>query len=841
MRFPMTNFLILFVLIGSLSACGGNGNSAGPDGDFTSDQDFEIPLQETDPDDALDQETSIEEGDIDREEDLTEEEMTEEEEETIERDRDREIVEIEKDDPAEGEVSCTLPPDALCFAHAPGGSSGYRCQRQGETNYLMFCEPSVPALPDCAPSQCQCSINEECPGACLDPSRDGTAQCEGGDTDEEAGDKSDDSTEEDSLSENDGDQFNEDGDGSESPDGDGSDLPVDHDLSDTSTCQADEFEFNEGISQAKALQPGEYDDLTICLMDRDYFSFQLARNDVLSATISFTHADANLSLYLLDKTGTIVSSSTSETDSETVEITAAYDGAYYLYVVAQRPSESTYSLQVEIQFYLDGDEDLDHDLQEPDIDKEEYEPPCTNDLMESNDTFATATEIVGTFIDDLMICRSDEDWFFIPMNTGDQATLDLRFLAAYGNIDVWVYNKNEQHFVYGTSTTNNERVQFVAPSTGNYYFRVFAQANGMNAYSLSLTLDLVDDVCLDDDFAPNFDSSSAAVIEAGSENDLVLCPYTSDWFAIDLNAGQALKLDVLFTHSLGNIDAILYDGGGAVLDRSASVTDNEQLIYNATSATRVYAHVYPGLANDYLTYDLTATILSSAICNEDIYEPNDSLAGAISIPSNFSFEEMAICSEDDWFKLSLNANNIVTARVFYDPAITPFQVVLYNEQSAPMALAQPITGGVEFKRQVATAGNYYLDVHPILSRNSPYRLEVLTCPQDSLEPNEDMYSSAFIDNPSSLPNQAICQGDEDWYSIVASAGDDIRATISFEQRFGDLDLYLYSGMGVVLAQSTGIGNFEDLTYHVTLSTSYYLRVVGYQNSENAYQLTYSAH
>lgn len=83
----------------------------------------------------------------------------------------------------------------------------------------------------------------------------------------------------------------------------------------------------------------------------------------------------------------------------------------------------------------------------------------------------------------------------------------------------------------------------------------------------------------------------------------------------------------------------------------------------------------------------------------------------------------------------------------------------------------------------------------------------------------------------------LCQGDEDWFAIEASAGQRIVATIAFPQAEGDLQLDLVSELGTVLDSSQSITDDEHVDFAVLDGGTYYLRVWGAEpGTGNTYDL-----
>lgn len=116
---------------------------------------------------------------------------------------------------------------------------------------------------------------------------------------------------------------------------------ADDDDPDCATCANDLLEDNDALADAPRLPPGEYPDLVICPDDDDYYAIYLRPDEVVSATIQFTHMEADLDLELYDPMGSQVDSSVSTTDEEMVGVTATMEGEHVIRVFSPTAGATT--------------------------------------------------------------------------------------------------------------------------------------------------------------------------------------------------------------------------------------------------------------------------------------------------------------------------------------------------------------------------------------------------------------------------------------------------------------------------------------------------------------------
>jgi serine protease AprX len=77
----------------------------------------------------------------------------------------------------------------------------------------------------------------------------------------------------------------------------------------------------------------------------------------------------------------------------------------------------------------------------------------------------------------------------------------------------------------------------------------------------------------------------------------------------------------------------------------------------------------------------------------------------------------------------------------------------------------------------------------------------------------------------------------DWYSVTVGAGQNLTVRILFSHaENADLDLYLYDPSGQEIDYSMSTDDDEEVGELGTIAGTYKIRVVGWSNSENIYDL-----
>ncbi|MGE0787358.1 MAG: PPC domain-containing protein [Sandaracinaceae bacterium] len=114
--------------------------------------------------------------------------------------------------------------------------------------------------------------------------------------------------------------------------------------------------------------------------------------------------------------------------------------------------------------------------------------------------------------------------------------------------------------------------------------------------------------CANDLLESNDELASAPRLPPGEYADLVVCPSDDDYYGFFLRMGQRLDVTIQFRQADADLDLELYDAAGALLDSSASVTDDEMVSYPAPADGEVVLRVFSPSASATATYTLLLTV-----------------------------------------------------------------------------------------------------------------------------------------------------------------------------------------------------------------------------------------
>jgi len=586
-------------------------------------------------------------------------------------------------------------------------------------------------------------------------------------------------------------------------------------------CIDDPFEQNDTAATAAALAAGTYNG-KVCGGDDDFYTFNLNVGDTVNAVINFTSSNGDLDLQLLNPAGAVVASSTSAiSNTETVNHVATVAGRFVLRVFGYQGAVNTYQLQLTIV---------------------PATPTCRDDALEENDTAATAATLSPGQVA-AQICGGDDDYYGFSLNVGDTVSAQITFTAANGDLDLQLLDPSGQ--VVDSSTTasgNSEAVDHVAVVAGRFVLRVYGYRGAANGYQLQLTVTPAVPTCREDGYEDNDSQAAATLVTAGTYGGQI-CTADEDWFAVNLNAGDTLDVNLLFTHANGDLDLQLRAPDGTVLRTSASVDDNEEILgYVVANAGRYALRVrgYSGAENSYrLSIAVTPVV---PVCPEDGYEDNDTQATATTYPGDPVVGQ--ICAGDvDFFKIALNVGDALTASLAFTHADGDIDLYLYGPTGNLIDWSVSTTNSESIAYTATAAGTYAVRVFGVGQAENAYTLTLAVvpvtpiCAEDAYEQNDTQATATRY--PGAALHGQICASDPDWVSVALNAGDSMRATLTFTNSVGDLELALYNQSGAFIGSSTTTSNTEQIDYTAAAAGTYALKVYGFLTAENAYTLTVS--
>ena len=438
-------------------------------------------------------------------------------------------------------------------------------------------------------------------------------------------------------------------------------------------CAEDTFEDNDTLDSAAAVAAGSYADLRICPDDDDYYSLALAVGDEIAVDLMFANAEGDIDLGLYNPEGTLVASSASTDDDESLVYTAAIAGTFVirvrLYADAGSSEGNDYGMVIGI-VPVSG---------------------CAEDGYEDNDALGSAAALTAGSYADLRICPDDDDYYSLALAVGDEITVDLMFANAEGDIDLGLYNPEGTLVASSASTDDDESLVYTAAIAGTFVVRVrlYEDAGVAEGNDYDMTIGVVPFTgCLEDGFEDNDALASAAAVDEGDYTGLRICPSDDDYYSLALNVGDEITVDLTFANAEGDIDLGLYNPEGTLVASSASTDDNESLVYTAAIAgtfvvrVRLYADAGAVEGN---TYGMDIGVVPAVTCADDGFEDNDAVGSPAAIDTG-SYANLRACpDDDDYYSLSLNAGDRIAVGIAFSQAEGDLDLALFNPEGTIVA------------------------------------------------------------------------------------------------------------------------------------------------------------
>ena len=217
-----------------------------------------------------------------------------------------------------------------------------------------------------------------------------------------------------------------------------------------------------------------------CDGDEDWYTVDLLAGDVITVQVSFSHADGDIDLVLLDPSGLELGASETVSDLEAVgPIVAAVDGLHqvrvFLYSDTGASPGSPYDLQIDVVPAAEPDPDPTPDPV-PDPTPDPAAPPfdCgVGDSYEPNDSESGASYAGSGVYVDLTQC-GDDDYYWISVGSFSNVYVDVWFTHAEGDIDLGIIDGWGSYADTSISEDDNESVEASTGWLGDD-FTIFVQ------------------------------------------------------------------------------------------------------------------------------------------------------------------------------------------------------------------------------------------------------------------------------------------------------------------------------------------------------------------------------
>ena len=341
--------------------------------------------------------------------------------------------------------------------------------------------------------------------------------------------------------------------------------------------------------------------------------------------------------------------------------------------------------------------------------------PGGDDPFEPNNDYLNASVIPrNSWITGI---QSNEDWYEINVEPGtEQLIVDLMDYSFDGNLGLEVYDAFPSFIDKSDTPFNNEHLEIWFPSSGVYYIRVYGLDLGTpydlwwNTYG----------GVYDDQYELNNHRGEAYFL--GEDERTWLSDINGsavsgdeDWYLIDITPGfRHLRVDLIFDHSLGNIDITIFDESNSMIPRgNYSFSDNEyvDVILPHPGLYFVQIHGYFN-GNE---YNLWWDDLRTDFRSDDNYEENDDSTSAYYLSeqhkSLWNIQGLALQYDNDWYEIDVKSGFLrLRVAVFYDSAEGVMGLEIYDHELNKIADNFTMSDNEYIDYVVPSNGTYYIRV-----------------------------------------------------------------------------------------------------------------------------------
>ena len=507
--------------------------------------------------------------------------------------------------------------------------------------------------------------------------------------------------------------------------------------------------------------------------DQDWFAFTVDAGDL----ISFTNSQGSfMSIY--DGNGDIF---TSTNPDEAVEFAAG--GTYY--VTLDTSFVSTYTLSAST--------------------------PLTDDF--AGDITTTGTLAVGGTATGNIDYANDSDWFAITVAAGENV------LVANDAFNILTLYDSLGNFV----ASDNGFGELTITSGGDYFVAIEAFTPG--SYTLTAT-------AFTDDYAGDA-TTTGAVALGGTSNGTIEVTGDSDWFAIEVVAGEQYTVTAASTDLFGPT-VQLFDSAGSFL--GGTVVTNNDGVFTVNYTANATGTIFAGVTDTFGGTGAYAVEFDTYTPPVDDYAGDTSTTGVVEAGGSVT-GSLEVQDDRDWFALSVEAGTTYVIDLRADPNGTsplndPY-LRLYDDAGVLITENDDFNGlESQITFTATTTGTVFVGAGGFGGQTGDYEVSVaVDGPPQPIDPTGAV-SVAIGDRASGT---LAVEGDMDIYAIDVVAGQSytfflIRDT---QDALQNPMLGLYDANGDFVMSNDDIAQYEwnsRIDYTATETVTIYLTA---QSSDGA--------
>lgn len=472
----------------------------------------------------------------------------------------------------------------------------------------------------------------------------------------------------------------------------------------------------------------------------------------------------------------------------------------------------------------------------------------------------------------------DIEWFSVQLNAGETYTFNVEGQAtgagSLGDPMIFIMDEQANELArdddggYGL----NSSLSFTPEVSGGYAVGVssFGTESGDYLISLSGTASTAPAPVASDDYDATA-GTAGRIDVAGSAGGTLEASGDSDWFALDLQAGQQVVIDLMGEDSgsgtLADPYLSLYDATGNLVGSNDDGGDgfNSQLVYTAPETGTFYigagafgsstgTYVVSVAANDAAA--ATATVDQPAAADD--YSGGTDTSGTINIGSviHGNLEEQ---NDTDWFGINLTQGQPVVLELEGDPTgqgtLPDPYITVFDQYGVEVASNDDGGSGLNSRLEIdaPVSGVYFVEARGFGGSTGTYQLSAHTgAPLVAVQPIQpDVPADDYPADPSTtgelypgvfIVGDLEASNDTDWFSVTMDQGQtvifDLEGEPTGQGTLSDpyLTLYDYGGNEIDRNDDGGEGYNSQLTFTAPSAGTYFVEARGFGGGSGTYSI-----
>ena len=479
---------------------------------------------------------------------------------------------------------------------------------------------------------------------------------------------------------------------------------------DSNSCIDDSSEPDNSVEKATLLAAGSYPGRRLCGNSPDYVRVTTPVGGELVARVIREPQHGVVALRLLNANGTPLEAASG--DSEVLSVSTPATGQEVIAEITSTDPKVrlTYALELSVM-----------------------EGTCSADQFESNqgnDTPSQATGLGTGSWANLQICTEDQDWFRFDLSEGQSLEVAISFQHQFGDLDLELLDVTGSSLISAAASQSSyEVVTYTAPNDISVMAHVQGYQGDTNAYRLDATISSPDGTCPEDLAGLHISPASALILFSGYYEGMVACPQSPDWYALDLNGGETVTIEVIPEESTlstpgGPIQLELYaNDSNAPVAIATAVQDQPALASHVMAEPgRLSYRVNAGVSS---SYSLDQWVVEpQGPCQPDRLEPNDDAISA-SVVEPGVITRLRLCDDEDIdvFKIELEELQTLTVMTSHEEG-WGYTDALIRTPSGDGELSIDWDVGVVAEHLAEEAGVYTIEIQPWETAALPYDLGI---------------------------------------------------------------------------------------------------------------------